>query len=476
LASSVVGDTGTAWFKNAMVEKAASIGNYIKSGLVSTIGGRFKSTSRNLINIDGNINYAIWASTTSNIKIPNGVRNTANLSYRHTKGILIQLKPSTAYTISSNCTIGGNATSAYIAVYSALTKDVLGSLVVNTSTIKVTFTTPIDGLVFIEFARLGGGDDTLGWVDYTNIMLNEGSSALPFVQYIDAVSYAPADWVGRGLPNNITDMLSILKGSSTKNIGNVILNGSESWIMTTASTTNYQTFYRNPASDFKTGGDNTRVCTDLFPTVTASLWTNPTLEGVNAGGSDNMVYISILKSKLSTVDVAGFKTWLASNPVLLLYQLDAPIPNYFPIGAPIAYPNGTIIYEPYIKDEGSILSGKINLTRAAKFIEWVNKININTQTFTPVDISKVTLATDGKSFTITGGLEEEWYEYGAYPMDGDSTLGTVTATAQTTIGGVVNETVKTTARLTQETEDIRTENSLISKRLKDMELLYFMGV
>jgi len=41
---------------------------------------------------------------------------------------------------------------------------------------------------------------------------------------------------------------------------------------------------------------------------------------------EGLMYLSILKSRLTTIDVAGFKAWLALNPVTLIYQLATPVP------------------------------------------------------------------------------------------------------------------------------------------------------
>ena len=42
------------------------------------------------------------------------------------------------------------------------------------------------------------------------------------------------------------------------------------------------------------------------------------------GDTIGHLYIKLLKSKLETQDVAGFKKWLQSNPVTVVYQLATP--------------------------------------------------------------------------------------------------------------------------------------------------------
>ena len=53
-----------------------------------------------------------------------------------------------------------------------------------------------------------------------------------------------------------------------------------------------------------------------------NMWDN-TNEGISV--SDNILRINISKSKLETQDVAGFKKWLQSNPITVVYQLATPI-------------------------------------------------------------------------------------------------------------------------------------------------------
>ena len=62
--------------------------------------------------------------------------------------------------------------------------------------------------------------------------------------------------------------------------------------------------------------------------------------GANTGGDINITtcspQISILKSKLPTQDVTGFKTWLSQNPTLVKYQLSTPQKIVLPLSTQIA--------------------------------------------------------------------------------------------------------------------------------------------
>ncbi|PWX10440.1 hypothetical protein CYK67_14235, partial [Clostridium perfringens] len=49
------------------------------------------------------------------------------------------------------------------------------------------------------------------------------------------------------------------------------------------------------------------------------------LEGYSVSNTNGSFYIKILKSKLTTPDVNGFKAWLKDNPTTIVYQLAEPV-------------------------------------------------------------------------------------------------------------------------------------------------------
>ena len=52
---------------------------------------------------------------------------------------------------------------------------------------------------------------------------------------------------------------------------------------------------------------------------------HPDSEGIGCWSTKDNVNIRINKSRLSTVDSAGFKTWLSQNPTKVLFELATPI-------------------------------------------------------------------------------------------------------------------------------------------------------
>lgn len=101
-----------------------------------------------------------------------------------------------------------------------------------------------------------------------------------------------------------------------KNIGEVVLNGNENWVLQQATQTNCSTFYSN----ISLKANHLVICNRF---AVGGSYIEDT-EGVKSSGSVSSLFINILKLKLSTQDVQGFKTWLSQNPTLVKYQLTTP--------------------------------------------------------------------------------------------------------------------------------------------------------
>ena len=104
-----------------------------------------------------------------------------------------------------------------------------------------------------------------------------------------------------------------------KRSNEMILNGSENaWnIRTDREMEDTQMFTCNIGGDFITNGNDTNLISDKF---------NPTIDtfAKNIEGFyriNGYMYLRILKSKLTTQDVSGFKAWLQANNITVVYQL-----------------------------------------------------------------------------------------------------------------------------------------------------------
>lgn len=119
----------------------------------------------------------------------------------------------------------------------------------------------------------------------------------------------------RSLPNGVKD--EIIDGKLIRRCGEVILDGSEKW-EEGLDLTNTRVFYDRTHKDLAI---NSQLISSSF---IGRLVYNEDLEGIYALNNGNIA-LRISKSKLSSSDSEGLKTWLKANPIKLIYELATPI-------------------------------------------------------------------------------------------------------------------------------------------------------
>ena len=134
----------------------------------------------------------------------------------------------------------------------------------------------------------------------------------------------------RSLPNGVKDTLNLTTGEYVQRVGEVVLDGSESWNKDTTSggtkdntaifftETNFNGFKPSPNVDYR---DTMMLC-DKFP-IKARVY-NLDEEGMMIN-QDGRIYIRINQSRLETVDMNGFKKFLLGNNVKVECELATPI-------------------------------------------------------------------------------------------------------------------------------------------------------
>ncbi len=122
-----------------------------------------------------------------------------------------------------------------------------------------------------------------------------------------------------GLPNGICDIYD-KNNKIIRNVDKVIFNGSENWVDNNIDSIDYfqmELVYQNGGASEK--GDN-RIISDKF-----SFGLNhgtDDKEGVSC--NENKIYLKILKNKLSTPNLAGFKKWLMQNNTIVYFIKSTP--------------------------------------------------------------------------------------------------------------------------------------------------------
>lgn len=169
--------------------------------------------------------------------------------------------------------------------------------------------------------------------------------AEPIISYPRIVSNTQEREVGVKLLNGVCDTYNPSTGITVKRVGKVVLDGSEDWILDTTKT-NTQVFKVPAPKDFAPTYNN--FITESLPTNDG---TGSDTEKIAANQSNHSatsgliwcLYIAILKTKASTV--SELKTYLASNPITVWYELKNPI-----VTTDIVLPNG-------VHDEYNPLTG-----------------------------------------------------------------------------------------------------------------------
>ena len=241
-----------------------------------------KSTGKNLIQevVQGSFNF-------------NNGTNTDNATRVRTN--VFKVKPNTTYTVSSKIALGECCTYYY---ENDGTTGIPGIIVVNDTTTKtVSFTTPSNAY----YMKIRFGKEAVPYIatDDNNIMLNEGSTALPYEPY-GKVWYVEKQYMTK------------------------VLNGSETWTRLGTGTTPYK-YYTNK-SEFVG-----------LPTTTGALSTHFVYDGVTSSSNVYRVFYFNMSSGQTTANgnitfttpditsVNDFKTWLSTHNTEILYQLATPI-------------------------------------------------------------------------------------------------------------------------------------------------------
>ena len=131
------------------------------------------------------------------------------------------------------------------------------------------------------------------------------------------------------LPNGVADYIDVVNKVHVQRVGKVTFNGNETeelWIKGAMNSNNPQKdnlsrFYYN-SSGYNNLKTSSSMLSDKLPYSTSADRSEIECVGHMGNAYFNIV---VRKDRLSTDNVDGFKTWLQSNPITLLYELATPI-------------------------------------------------------------------------------------------------------------------------------------------------------
>ena len=207
---------------------------------------------------------------------------------------LIECEPNTNYICTS---VGGNRNA--IATFENIPVNGTKALRVTFSN-KITTTTDEKYLLYY----VGTGSSA------TNIQIEIGSTPTTYEPYKSNILTVNEPIELRGI-GDVQDTLDCLTGDVTQRIGEVVLNGSESWSVLKES--NNTITFRIPFANFP--NYNKMLCSVL---KTQNPYLNPDDEGIWHNDS-NQLQLTLLKTKVSNVD--SLKTYLAENNITFHHQL-----------------------------------------------------------------------------------------------------------------------------------------------------------
>ena len=179
----------------------------------------------------------------------------------------------------------------------------------------------------------------------TNIQLEEASTATSCEPYqSNTTTFDQKDGktiVLRSLPSGVCDTLNVETGEYVQRIGEVVLNGNEERWDVSEDRTNTMRF-NCYSLDIPVGINNQTLCTDKFPYQTP-MGIDREGSAMGGGNTPKVMIFGVNKSRLTTLDSEGFKSWLSQNPVTVQYELATPVVSTIDVqGFPYAYTSGHV--------------------------------------------------------------------------------------------------------------------------------------
>ena len=190
----------------------------------------------------------------------------------------------------------------------------------GTGHFSLTATTGDNGKLYVSILKVGTPNGVYG---IENLQIKEGSTATSYEPHKSNILSTPQDLELRGI-GNVKDTLDLMTGDVTERVGEVVLDGSENWIVNG---------YTNNQSDvlsyfsFKLSSLNC-ILNQRGDGLSSELNNIDCASSPNSEGwqiYNGQMRVNVLKSKLSEDSVNGFKQWLSQNPITVQYKLETPV-------------------------------------------------------------------------------------------------------------------------------------------------------
>ena len=200
---------------------------------------------------------------------------------------------------------------------------------------------------YIKRVRLHWGNSEATLKDFKfTMMLEESKTVTEFEPYKTSILTTPEEVILRKV-GDVCDSYDALTGEYVQRIAEQTINGSENW-----GKMDEDTAIQNDTCLFTCYGAlsnvprDTKYLSDKYNIITGYQELLNTDKEMVHLYLDRALYFRISKSKLATVNIEGFKQWLAQNPFTIQYQLETPTTTIIePSTIPFVYENGHVILE-----------------------------------------------------------------------------------------------------------------------------------
>ena len=436
----------TAEEYNLSYEELAKKYTYV-NGTQSTQVLRIKSAGKNLIpNLVSNSIYII----------PNGTSKytikATGTPYGYISPTRFYVCEGQTYILSakkSDVSIGGRISLVFYNEFDQTIANSdsysLANFYTNNTSASRTINIPI-GTKYVRMRFVSDGINIVNGLqtDIYDIQLEQGSTVTAYEKYEESSVYISNNIELNSLPNGIKDSIDLDSNIYTKKTNKIVLNGVESWVYCGDGGTNSYAFLTPLPNCIK--NKETKNAIMQLPNYVqlrrAWISTDTSFHYYLENGKiDLIIPKAIIDTYAGSDPTQKLNAYLASNDCSIIYQLAQPQIQKLNIPPITCYTNGTIIVDKAAKgielyNNGIGIS---NRNLPVKSIESIYKIQGNR--YIPVDLSKVSIASDGLSFTISDAQAGERYEYVYLYDSGLSTLPTITYSVPTNTQAQINDSL-----------------------------------
>lgn len=181
-----------------------------------------------------------------------------------------------------------------------------------------------------ELVKVGFYKGTVEHIKSLNIQVEKGAQATTYEPYKSNILHTPEEVVLRSLPNGVKDTLNLNTGEYVQRIDEIVLDGSENWVVDSNVFNNTYRFaltisnmIRKDWHDIIT--QEQFVKSNVFKSLDLRVEAhNLDTEHLTGWDASRMI-LNINKAKLSENSVNALKTYLQQNPITVQYELATPI-------------------------------------------------------------------------------------------------------------------------------------------------------